>query len=603
MRMLSMPTPTRIPILYLILAVLICISVFPIWFYGSRVVGDESGRLKTNEMLLQNTITRSLGEDIMQRQSNLLTMMGNLAAAIQVASGGDLSGEHLNAPELRALLERFVNSSDTISYATLVSSESKGITAGNIVVDDFLRRELEHAFAAARDGRTYNGPAMQIGGGKESRTIILVTQPVLVEKRFLGMIGVIIDQQFLINRLREASKGGLMTYVVDRQGRLVAGGANGYLTGQDMTNFQIVKNFVDQGSRTRFVATQEFDIRKNGETVQMLGTYSPVPSLEWAVVTQKPQREAYQGVYEMRRTAKWLAILAVCVSILISIFAARTISDPVKTLTESSRAIAKGDFSQRVRLSSRTEIGELAATFNSMSSDLERLVYDLKHAAEENRSLFMSSIQMLAGAVDEKDPYTRGHSDRVTRYSVILATELGLISEEIEKIRISAQLHDVGKIGIEDRILKKPGALTPDEFEIMKTHTTKGASILRPVEALREMIPGIEGHHESLDGRGYPHGLKGDELTLMPRVIMVADTFDAMTTNRPYQAAMDPEYVVRIINSLAATKFDPRVVAALTMVFERGALRVHRAATVTEEQVAATAAGLVDSATPMPTED
>src|SRR5205085_7820307 len=152
---------------------------------------------------------------------------------------------------------------------------------------------------------------------------------------------------------------------------------------------------------------------------------------------------------------------------------------------------------------------------------------------------------------------------------------------------ISAQLHDVGKIGIEDRILKKPGALTPDEFEIMKTHTTKGASILRPVEMLKEMIPGIELHHESLDGRGYPHGLKGDQLPLMARIIMVGDTFDAMTTNRPYQAAMDPEYVVRIINSLAATKFDPRVVGALTSVFERGGFRLHRAATVTGDQVQA----------------
>jgi HD-GYP domain-containing protein (c-di-GMP phosphodiesterase class II) len=124
----------------------------------------------------------------------------------------------------------------------------------------------------------------------------------------------------------------------------------------------------------------------------------------------------------------------------------------------------------------------------------------------------------------------------------------------------------------------------------MKTHTTKGASILRPVEQLREMIPGIELHHESLDGRGYPYGFKGDQVPLMPRIIMVADTFDAMTTNRPYQAAMDPEYVVRIINSLASTKFDPRVVAALTAVFERGGFRLHRAATVSGEQVAAAAA-------------
>jgi HD-GYP domain-containing protein (c-di-GMP phosphodiesterase class II) len=217
----------------------------------------------------------------------------------------------------------------------------------------------------------------------------------------------------------------------------------------------------------------------------MLGTYSPVPALEWAVIAQKPQREAYRTVDEMQRTARLWALLLVLVIVGISVFASRKITSPLKTLTESSRAIAKGDFSQRVHLKSRTEIGELAETFNVMSTDLERFVADLKRAAEENRTLFLSSIQMLAGAVDEKDPYTKGHSDRVTRYSVLLATEMGLTGEEIERIRISAQLHDVGKIGIEDRILKKPGALTPDEFEIMKTHTTKGGTILRPVEMLK----------------------------------------------------------------------------------------------------------------------
>lgn len=584
------PTPTRLPIRYLILAVLIIVSVVPLLIYGFTVVDNETGRLKTNEMLLQNTITRSLGQDLAQRQTNLMTMMANLASAIQVASGGNLSGDHLNAPELRALLEKFVSSSDSVVYATLVSSESKGISAGRIVLDDFLRRELEHAFAAAREGRAYSSPALQIGAGKGANTVVLAASPVMAEGRFIGMIGVVVDEQFLIDRLHEASQGGMLAYVVDSQGRLVAGGNSSYVTGEDMRHFDIVKNFVDQNGKARFVATREFDTKQNGQTTEMLGTYSPVPALEWAVVAQKPQRDAYEGVFELRRTARWLAWFAVLVSVVISIFAARSISDPVKTLTESSRAIAKGDFSHRVNLKSRTEIGELASTFNVMTADLERLVYDLKRAAEENRSLFLSSIQMLAGAVDEKDPYTKGHSDRVTRYSVVLATELALTQEEIEKIRISAQLHDVGKIGIEDRILKKPGALTPDEFEVMKTHTTKGASILRPVEALKEMIPGIEGHHESLDGRGYPYGLKGDQLSLMPRVIMVADTFDAMTTNRPYQAAMDPEYVVRIINSLAATKFDPRVVAALTAVFERGGLRLHRAATVTGEQVAAAAA-------------
>ena len=186
----------------------------------------------------------------------------------------------------------------------------------------------------------------------------------------------------------------------------------------------------------------------------------------------------------------------------------------------------------------------------------------------------MGSIQMLAGAVDEKDPYTRGHSDRVTKYSMMIAKDMGLDPGFLEILRVSAQLHDVGKIGIEDRILKKPGALTPEEFEIMKTHTTKGANILRPVPQLREMLPGIELHHEALNGSGYPYGLKGDDIPLLARVIAVADTFDALTTNRPYQRAHDPVEALRIIEKLSGQRLDPRAVTALMAVFYRGEIRI-----------------------------
>src|SRR5581483_3003226 len=117
---------------------------------------------------------------------------------------------------------------------------------------------------------------------------------------------------------------------------------------------------------------------------------------------------------------------------------------------------------------------------------------------------------------------------------------------------------------------------TPEEYEVMKTHTVRGANILRPIPQLKEMIPGIELHHEALDGRGYPFGLKGDEIPIPARIIAVADTFDAMTTNRPYQTARDADYALRIIRSLEGTKFDPKVVAALTTALEGGKIRIHR---------------------------
>jgi len=561
-----------------ILSVLVLISVVPMYFYSAQVQSINRDRLITNERLLQNTVTRSIADDISQHQESFRLMQNNMASALQVASGGDLTGEHVQAPELRALLENFVSSSEDLDYATLLNSEAKGISAGRIEPDAFLQRELEQAYAAARDSRAYNGQPLVVGNGKSSKTVMLVSTPVTYQDRFLGMIASVVDLDFLIRRLREINRGGLTPYVVDSQGRLVAGASPAYATGQDMSNLEIVRNFVEQGAKAQMVAaTREFSVGSGKKSTVMLGTYSPVSILNWAVVVQKPRDEAYSSVYEMQRSARILAILSIALSIGIGIIAARRITNPLEVLTESSHAIARGDFSQRVQLKSRTEIGELAATFNFMSEELEHFVLDLKRAAAENRELFMSSIQMLAGAVDEKDPYTRGHSDRVTKYSVLIAKEMGMPDDFLETVRVSAQLHDVGKIGIEDRILKKPGALTAEEFEVMKTHTTKGANILRPVAQLKDMIPGIELHHESLDGRGYPHGLKAEDVPVLPRIIAVADTFDALTTNRPYQQAHDCEDALRIIHSISGKRLDPTAVAALEAIYRRGEIRVPRA--------------------------
>ncbi|MBV9183854.1 MAG: HD domain-containing protein [Acidobacteria bacterium] len=567
--------PTRVPILYVILGVLVLLSVVPMFVYSWLVQSINRERLITNERLLQNTVTRSVADDIFQHQESFRLMQTNLSSALQVASGGDLTGEHVRAPELRALLENFVSSSgELVDYATLLNAEGKGISAGRIEPDAFLERELEQAFAAARDARAYNGQPLVIGNGRSSRTVMLVSTPLTYGDRFLGMIASALDLDFLIRRLDEIDRGGLTPYVVDGQGRLVAGARSQYATGQDMTSLEIVRNFVELGGKAQMVAaTREFTAARNKGTV-MLGTYSPVNNLNWAVVVAKPRDEAYSGVYEMQRTARLLALFAVVLSIGVGIIAARRITNPLEVLTESSHAIARRDFSQRVQLKSRTEIGELASTFNFMSQELEQFVEDLKHAAAENRELFMSSIQMLAGAVDEKDPYTRGHSDRVTKYSMLIVKEMGLPEDFQEIVRVSAQLHDVGKIGIEDRILKKPGALTAEEFDIMKTHTTKGATILRPVAQLKEMLPGIELHHESLDGKGYPYGLKGDEIPLLPRIIAVADTFDALTTNRPYQQASDTVDALRIIQSLSGKRLDSSAVAALEAIYRRGEIHV-----------------------------
>ena len=576
---LKLPIPTRVPLLYVILGVLLALSVVPIYFYSAQMEVKTRNSLKTNEMLLQNTVTRSLADDISQHQETLRLMLSNLASSIQVTTGNDIGSQNMASPELRALLENFVSSSNDIAYASVLNVDAKGIRAGRIEPDAFLQRELERAYTAAHEKRGYSGQPLVVGSGKSARTVLLVSTPILYGDRFLGMIGCVVDLQFLIRRLQEVNRAGLIPYVVDSQGRLVAAASAEFATGQDMTSSDIVRSFVDDGAKAQLAATREFAVRDGKNKTEMLGTYSPVSSLDWAVVVQKPRDEAYSSIYDVQRTGRLLALLLVFLSMGLSIFSARRITHPLQVLAESSRAIAKGDFTQRVHIKTRTEIGELASTFNTMSEELEQFVEDLKRAADENKALFMGSIQMLAGAVDEKDPYTRGHSDRVTKYSLMIAGEMGLDPGFLEILRISAQLHDVGKIGIEDRILKKPGALTPEEFEIMKTHTTKGANILRPVTQLREMLPGIELHHEALNGRGYPYGLKGDEIPLLPRVIAVADTFDALTTNRPYQQAHDPFEAVRIIENLSGNRLDPTAVTALLAVFLRGDIKIPKPVT------------------------
>jgi HD-GYP domain-containing protein (c-di-GMP phosphodiesterase class II) len=208
-----------------------------------------------------------------------------------------------------------------------------------------------------------------------------------------------------------------------------------------------------------------------------------------------------------------------------------------------------------------------------MTDRLDRYINDLQQSAAENRELFLGTVKGLAAAIDGKDPYTRGHSERVSRMSVAIAQRLGLAEDECEKIRISALLHDVGKIAIDDNILKKPSALTDEEFQVMKQHPQKGYKIMSQIRAMKEFLPGMYMHHEMVNGQGYPQGLKSDEIPLMAKVVAVADTFDAMTTDRPYQQAMKFEDAIARIESFVGTRYDEAVVAAFVAACEEGQIR------------------------------
>jgi putative nucleotidyltransferase with HDIG domain len=381
-------------------------------------------------------------------------------------------------------------------------------------------------------------------------------------------------------RLRDASVRDRAVYVVDVHGRIVSHpDSHDMVPGRDVTSMSpLVKQVAELPHELRTTQTTNFTLptASGRRSRDIIGTYSTIPELGWAVIAERSLDDARvdAGVNELTAQALRFVLGVTSIALLLGYLFAVGITRPIRGLVESTRAISRAEFHERAEVRGAAEIRELAETFNSMAGDIEEYVEKLKQAAEENRELFLGSIRMLAAAIDEKDPYTRGHSGRVAKYSVMIGDTLGLSAAELDRLRISALLHDVGKIGVDDRVLKKPGKLTDEEFDLMKQHTVKGANIMRPVAQLKEMLPGIELHHERLDGAGYPYGLAGDQIPLMARIIAVADTLDAITTNRPYQSAMDLDYALQRIRSLAVSRFDAKVVDALESAVRTGRLRL-----------------------------
>jgi HD-GYP domain-containing protein (c-di-GMP phosphodiesterase class II) len=198
-----------------------------------------------------------------------------------------------------------------------------------------------------------------------------------------------------------------------------------------------------------------------------------------------------------------------------------------------------------------------------MGGKIEEQIVKLAKAAEENRELFVGTVKALAAAIDGKDKYTRGHSERVSRISVAIGRRMKMPDDELETLRISALLHDVGKIAVDDAILKKPSALTDAEFEVMKTHPQRGYKIMSQIPAMKDFLPGMYMHHEMVNGQGYPQGLTGDQIPLQAKIVSVADTFDAMTIDRPYQKGMELGPALERLRSFVGTRYQSDVVEAL----------------------------------------
>jgi HD-GYP domain-containing protein (c-di-GMP phosphodiesterase class II) len=572
----------RVRILWLVLGALLLVSALPIGLYHRQVLELSQDKLVDMERVQQTEMTRSLAQEVQFFESNLTQQLISQRQILTLTGLIDNVTDPVAEPKVTALLENFVDSNrNTFIYLTAVGRDGKGTSAsqGNFRAeqDPFVAKALQRAFVSSVQSVKFRSDPLALA--PDNRPAFVIAVPLADSKNnFTGMLAAVVSLDPILKRLQDASVRGRTVFVVDHFGHIVAHpDTRHFVPGEDLSDkSHLVGTVKALPKELRNTETVRFTDKENNRAIEIVGTYSTFPEVNWAVIAQRSVNEARAdaGVPELNRQALAFVSVVVLIAVLFGYFFAVGISGPIRNLAASTRAISRGEFHQRTPVKGAAEISELAENFNLMASDIEEYIEKLKEAAEENRELFIGSIRMLAAAIDEKDPYTRGHSGRVAKYSTVIAQQLQMPPDELDKLKISALLHDVGKIGVDDRVLKKPGSLTPEEFEIMKTHTTKGANIMRPVSQLKDMLPGIELHHEHLDGRGYPYGLTGPQIPLMARIIAVADTLDAMTTNRPYQSAMELDYALGRIKALTGSKFDQLVVNALESAVRSGKIRL-----------------------------
>jgi putative nucleotidyltransferase with HDIG domain len=259
---------------------------------------------------------------------------------------------------------------------------------------------------------------------------------------------------------------------------------------------------------------------------------------------------------ETRRQLTWLFGGAMVAAAMLGFLIAGLISRPIHALAAAARAVGAGDLARRSGVRGSDEIGTLGATFDAMTANLQL-------RQEQLAGAYLNTVRALATAVDAKDPYTHGHSQRVAAYALRVARQLGLDEGLMPQIEMGGLLHDVGKIGVPDHVLLKPGKLDDAEFEMIKRHAAIGYDILRPIGFEPTVMDIVRHHHERMNGRGYPDGLNGESIPLVARIVCVCDAYDTMTSDRAYQRSRGHEGAVEELRKWAGQQFDPACVEGL----------------------------------------
>ena len=586
------PDPRRGRILYSILALLLGVGVAPLVWTSWQLVARSRETVESNQKEWQLDKGRLISTQIAIYVDSLRKQVASIARTFAMGTGAETFAERIARIRADRSLEAYLRDDQTTNlvFLSVVDVNGNGTQSGLALQDPRLVEQLQEAFQRGQNGVPMISVPIVSSSIKEP--LVVVQQPVEVAGRVVGVVLAVASLQPIreITNLT-GGNGAFEVYVVDNRGRLIAHSDKDRSLSEDLSKVEIVRDYLDQleklsaqvapdgatKGRPRASAafgTMRFNLKDDeGRDRHMLGTYIPVPDGSgWCVVVQNDVERAYFDANDLRRRALILVLVVTALAVVLGSLLAGQITSPVRTLAESARRLAGGDYATRVSVRSRNEVGFLADAFNHMGEEIQKAIEEIKRRAEENKELFMGSIRMLANAIDEKDPYTRGHSERVAYYSACIAKHLGMSPEEVERVHLSGIIHDVGKIGIEDKILRKAAALTDDEYEIMKQHPTKGEHILDAVPLLKEKAGDGLMHHENVDGSGYPRGLRGDGIPLFGRIVSVADAFDAMTTDRPYSKAMTFEAAIARLRFLADKKFDRPCVDAFERAFLTGDL-------------------------------
>jgi putative nucleotidyltransferase with HDIG domain len=578
------PQRWRPKLRHLLFASLLVSGIIPLALVSFLLVRQNREVLEAQERLVLVTEARALAQQVSGELEGLRKQLAQVGYGLLagVEQGG--ARARLGEPWVQEYLAGLtLESSPDLLHVRVLDPHGEGPRASIRPLPEPARAALVVAFQRALvAGR----PAYEIVVLPQGDPMVAVAVP--VTRRFaaagepvpraggpeLVVQGVLELGQ--LGRLVHAGEvprggGGVSSALVDDAGRLLWSTGIPPSLEQALVSSSPVRDFVTQP----LSAINQYTVELDGDEREMLVQISPIEETGWGLVAQKPIAAAFTAVDQVVSNALWSTLILVLLASLAAAVLARRVSEPVQRLAATSHEIAAGNFGRRVEVPGRTaELVDLAEDFNRMGEHVERYVGELQRAAAANRELFIGSIRSFAAAIDAKDPYTRGHSERVAALSRTIARHLNLPEDVQHRVWIGALLHDVGKIGVDDRILKKGGVLTSEEFEAMKVHTLVGAEILAPIEQLREMVPAVRWHHENWNGRGYPDGLKAEQIPLAARIVAVADTFDAVTTDRPYQRAFEPDEAVGTIRRLVGSRFDAKVVTAFLRAYERGEVRV-----------------------------